>query len=103
MRKEKVERSFADSKERHGLRCCRLRGKERGKEQALITAARRNMKKTALQPVWMSWMKEGLLLPAARKKKACKETGVSLQAESLSVISSLFSFIAALRHPVLGR
>nr|WP_200411905.1 transposase [Virgibacillus salexigens] len=48
MRKEKVERSFADSKELHGLRYCRLRGKEKVKEQALMTAACQNMKKIAL-------------------------------------------------------
>ncbi|WP_423784945.1 transposase [Halobacillus halophilus] len=36
---EKVERSFADSKEQHGLRYFRLLGKEKGKEQALMTAA----------------------------------------------------------------
>ncbi|MYL38261.1 hypothetical protein GLV97_10535 [Halobacillus litoralis] len=42
MRKEKVERSFADSKERQGLRCFRVRGK--GKAQALMTDACRNMK-----------------------------------------------------------
>ncbi|WP_431800201.1 transposase [Halobacillus andaensis] len=48
MRKEKVERSFADSKELHGLRYCRLRGKEKVKEQALITAACQNMKKIVL-------------------------------------------------------
>lgn len=48
MRKEKVERSFADSKELHGLRYCRLRGKEKVREQALMTAACQNMKKVAL-------------------------------------------------------
>ncbi|MYL19789.1 hypothetical protein GLW04_07820 [Halobacillus litoralis] len=39
---------IADSKDRHGLRCCRLREKEKGKEQALMMAACRNMKKTVL-------------------------------------------------------
>ncbi|WP_396954007.1 transposase, partial [Neobacillus niacini] len=34
-RKEKVERSFADSKELHGLRYCRLRGIKKVSEQAL--------------------------------------------------------------------
>ncbi|WP_377888055.1 IS1182 family transposase [Alkalihalobacillus sp. R86527] len=48
MRKEKVERSFADSKELHGLRYCRLRGKQKVREQALLTAACQNMKKIAL-------------------------------------------------------
>jgi transposase len=48
MRKEKVERSFADSKELHGLRYCRLRGLRNVSEQALLTAACQNMKKIAL-------------------------------------------------------
>ncbi len=48
MRKEKVERSFADSKELHGLRYCRLRGLQNVQEQALLTAACQNMKKIAL-------------------------------------------------------
>ncbi|MFP3488453.1 transposase, partial [Staphylococcus sp. SIMBA_130] len=42
MRKEKIERSFADSKELHGLRYCRLRGKQKVREQALLTAACQN-------------------------------------------------------------
>lgn len=46
-RKEKVERSFADSKELHGLRYCRLRGIENAGEQVLLTAACQNMKKIA--------------------------------------------------------
>jgi len=46
-RKEKVERSFADSKELHGLRYCRLRGKAKASEQVLLTAACQNMKKIA--------------------------------------------------------
>ncbi|WP_281658718.1 transposase [Halobacillus sp. Cin3] len=41
-----VERSFADSKERHGLRYFRLLGNEKVKKQALMTAACQNMKKT---------------------------------------------------------
>ncbi|WHY70205.1 IS1182 family transposase [Fictibacillus enclensis] len=46
-RKEKVERSFADSKELHGLRYCRLRGLQNASEQVLLTAACQNMKKIA--------------------------------------------------------
>lgn len=46
-RKEKVERSFADSKELHGLRYCRLRGLHNASEQVLLTAACQNMKKIA--------------------------------------------------------
>ncbi|WP_396266084.1 transposase [Halobacillus salinarum] len=48
MRKEKVERSFTDSKELYGLLYCRLRRKEKVKAQALMTAAYQNMKKTLL-------------------------------------------------------
>lgn len=47
-RKEKVERSFADSKELHGLRYCRLRGLQNASEQVLLTAACQNMKKIAM-------------------------------------------------------
>jgi transposase len=46
-RKEKIERSFADSKELHGLRYCRLRGKQKVSEQVLLTAACQNIKKIA--------------------------------------------------------
>ncbi|WP_456275017.1 IS1182 family transposase [Bacillus sp. AK031] len=46
-RKEKVERSFADSKQLHGLRYCRLRGIQNASEQVLLTAACQNMKKIA--------------------------------------------------------
>ena len=47
-RKETVERSFADSKELHGLRYCRMRGLSKVAEQCLLTAAVQNMKKIAL-------------------------------------------------------
>lgn len=46
-RKEKIERSFAESKELHGLRYCRMRGNERIFEQCLLTAAVQNMKRIA--------------------------------------------------------
>jgi len=46
-RKETIERSFADAKELHGFRYCRLRGQERVQEQALMTAACQNIKKIA--------------------------------------------------------
>jgi hypothetical protein len=46
-RKETIERSFADSKELHGLRYCRFRGLEKTSEQCLLTAACMNMKKIA--------------------------------------------------------
>lgn len=48
-RKETIERSFADAKELHGFRYCRLRGLRNVMEQALMTAAVQNMKKIALQ------------------------------------------------------
>ena len=46
-RKEKIERSFADSKNLHGLRYCRMRGIKKVSEQCLLTAAVQNMKKIA--------------------------------------------------------
>ena len=46
-RKETIERSFADSKELHGLRYCRMRGLAKAAEQCLLTAAVQNMKKIA--------------------------------------------------------
>ncbi|WP_156160086.1 IS1182 family transposase, partial [Paenibacillus sp. E194] len=47
-RKETIERSFADAKELHGFRYCRLRGLQNIREQALMTAAVQNMKKMAI-------------------------------------------------------
>ncbi|MCX7695352.1 MAG: transposase, partial [Caloramator sp.] len=44
---ETIERSFADSKELHGLRYCRFRGLAKVSEQCLLTAAVQNMKKIA--------------------------------------------------------
>jgi len=46
-RKETIERSFADSKELHGLRYCRMRGRQKVSEQCLLTATAQNMKKIA--------------------------------------------------------
>ncbi len=46
-RKETVERSFADSKELHGLSYCRMRGLSKVAEQCLLTSAVQNMKKIA--------------------------------------------------------
>lgn len=46
-RKERIERSFADSKELHGFGYARLRGLENVSEQCLLTAAAQNMKKIA--------------------------------------------------------
>ena len=45
--KKKNERSFAESKELHGLRYCRMRGIAKAAEQCLLTAAVQNMKKIA--------------------------------------------------------
>lgn len=47
-RRETIERSFADSKELHGLRYCRMRGLSKVSEQCLLTAAVQNMKKIAM-------------------------------------------------------
>ena len=44
LRKETIERSFADAKELHGLRYCRMRGIAKVSEQVLLTAACQNMK-----------------------------------------------------------
>lgn len=47
-RKETIERSFADAKELHGFRYCRLHELPNVREQALMTAAVQNMKKMAI-------------------------------------------------------
>ena len=47
-RSQTIERSFADSKELHGLRYARFRGIAKVMEQCLLTAACQNMKKIAL-------------------------------------------------------
>lgn len=47
-RKETVERSFADSKQLHGHRYARLRGKDNVSEQCLLAATAQNIKKMAL-------------------------------------------------------
>ncbi len=46
-RKETIERSFADAKQLHGLRYCRLRSLKGANEQALMTAVAQNIKKIA--------------------------------------------------------
>jgi len=46
-RKETIERSFADSKELHGLRYARMRGIKNVSEQCLMTAVAQNIKKIA--------------------------------------------------------
>ena len=51
-RKEMVELSFADSKELHCLRYCRIRGLSKVTEQCLLTAAVQNMKKIANHDGW---------------------------------------------------
>jgi len=45
--KEKIERNFADSKELHEIRHCRLRGLKKVSEQALLAAACQNKQKIA--------------------------------------------------------
>lgn len=47
-RKETVERSFADSKEMHGLRYTRFRSLAKVRGQCLLVAACQNMKKISL-------------------------------------------------------
>lgn len=46
-RKETVERSFADSKQLHGHRYARMRGRDKVQEQCFLAAACQNMKKIA--------------------------------------------------------
>ncbi|WP_078596301.1 IS1182 family transposase [Evansella clarkii] len=46
-RKETIERNFADAKQLHGLRYCRLRSVKGASEQALMTAIAQNIKKIA--------------------------------------------------------
>lgn len=47
MRKETIERVFADMKEKHGMRYTTLRGLEKVKAQAMLIAACMNLKKIA--------------------------------------------------------
>jgi transposase len=46
-RAQTIERSFADAKNLHGYRRCRMRGKAKAQEQALMTAVTQNLKKIA--------------------------------------------------------
>ncbi|WP_047014169.1 IS1182 family transposase [Paenibacillus sp. IHB B 3415] len=46
-RAQTIERSFADAKNLHGYRRCRMRGKAKAQEQALMTAITQNLKKIA--------------------------------------------------------
>jgi hypothetical protein len=48
LRSQTIERSFADSKELHGFRWARFRGRKSVQEQAYLTATCQNMKKIAL-------------------------------------------------------
>lgn len=47
-RRETVERSFADSKELHGMRYARYRGRKKVERQSLLSATAQNLKKLAL-------------------------------------------------------
>lgn len=58
-RKETIERSFADSKGKHGLRYARYRGVRGVLEQCLLTAAAQNIKKIAT----MMAKKDSSMLP----------------------------------------
>ena len=44
-RKETIERSFAEAKENHGLRCARMLGIRNMREQRSLTAAIQNIKR----------------------------------------------------------
>lgn len=46
-RKETIERSFAEAKENHGLRCSRMLGLQNMREQSFLTAAVQNIKRLA--------------------------------------------------------
>ena len=47
VRKETIERSFAEAKENHGLRTARMLGIQNMREQSFLTAAVQNMKRLA--------------------------------------------------------
>jgi transposase len=47
-RRETVERSFADSKELHGMRYARYRGRKKVERQSLLSATAQNLKKLAI-------------------------------------------------------
>ncbi len=47
-RRQPVERSFADSKELHGLRYARFRGRKKVERQSLFSATAQNLKKPAM-------------------------------------------------------
>ena len=55
LRKETIERVFADAKENHGLRYTRLRGLKKNQHQALMIFASHNLKKMGL---WNRKLKE---------------------------------------------
>ena len=80
-RKETIERSFAESKELHGLRCCRMRGKEKVSEQCLLTAAVQNMKKIA-NILW----KRDMHFLSTTIKKLLYTTQTHLKMVGLSVV-----------------
>ena len=62
-----MERSFAESKELHGLRDCLMRGNEIVSEQRLLTAAVQNMKRTAN----ILWKRDFYFLSAWIKNLIC--------------------------------
>ena len=57
MRKETIERVFADAKERHGMRYATMRGLKKVRMQVTLTFACMNLKKLAL------WKKKTGKLP----------------------------------------
>ena len=90
-RKETVERSFADSKELHGLRYCRMRGLSKVAEQCLLTAAVQNMKKIAM----CCWNNITLFMLFFQKYKAYLdfEIGFVSSLELNTIVFSSFVFI----------
>lgn len=68
LRKETIERSFADAKELHGLRRARFRGREHVQGQAYMTATAQNIKKIArhLEKVFGHLLQLSLRIFAAR-------------------------------------
>ena len=69
MRKETIERVFADAKEKHGMRYATMRGLEKVRMQVTLTFACMNLKKLAL------WKKKTGRLPAGASRllqKSCE-------------------------------
>lgn len=96
LRYQTVERSFADAKELHGLRYCRLRGRENVQEQALLTATAQNIKKIALHLAKKALRLGDLFhytaseFTAEQQPSKCLKKRFSLQSEDNSFVIVLF-------------